>query len=66
MGPDFKFCNLVERHKMKNLLILCTTLILIIAVNGCTLQFKGEKVEIDGHIQKSYELKNFAWTKIEK
>lgn len=34
----------------------------MILLAGCTIQFKAEKLEIDGHVNQTFQLDGFAWT----
>lgn len=44
------------QQKIKTTLLLAIVAIATIAFCGCTVQFKGEKVEFEGQVNSTYKL----------
>lgn len=47
---------------MKNLLMLIVCILIAALLCSCTIQFKAKEIELDGHVETTYELERFAWT----
>ena len=48
---------------MKKILYTCILLSILFNTIGCTIQFKAKEIELDGHVDTTYEFERIAWTR---
>lgn len=47
---------------MKHLIAILLLIAISLMLTSCTMQFKGEKIEMEGHVDKIYTFEGFTWT----